>query len=855
MSEFRRHSWTARIVIGLAVLALSSLTCSKSESSAGDPKPAVAAKADEPCADCPPAGAAGSQAASGRRHLAKDARPKTRRTPEEMAQTGEKLGSVLAKLSEAAAEIPSETYEPQAVVDKAGSDIETLFAWVRDNTYLVPYRGSLRGPVGVLMDRLGNSLDRALLLHDLLTKAGHEARLARATLTEGQARDILDKAAAPPAEAETAAGPALSASDKEAIEGYASEYGLDAKVLFRAVDEEAARRERLARRASEGEKGILPSLLDLAAKHRTQSPGDETRRAIEDLRDHWWVRVESESGTVDLDPSRPDAAPGKAPAAAEETISPDGLDATIFHKFVLRLVTERWEAGRLEEQEVLRREFRPFEAAGRRMILSHAPADWPDMPDIMRRKDAPKRLHDTILKQKSWTPVLKFGDDEENGSGFNDAGRIQAKSGQKKRSGGPLGGLSGGLTGGLSGGAEKPADAEKSVLTAEWIEYEILSPGRPPRKVRREVFDLIGPSGRAASAVPRPRVDDAARMARSLALLGRTEILPLFSHVSEDYARYLADGHLLSGQEALLSFYDVEVMKKPEEVLDKLSEVDRFPAALYRVALARPVAGHFLDAPNILSLHSVFWEDGKGVLQRGAAIDIVDNAGAVRPALAEEAFRTRLAQGVRDSVRESVLSAPADGEDPLTRYYREAGRTAAGWLAASPADEGALDKADLPPDLVARLRDAMKEGNVVVFPKRAVLLDGRPVVRWWRIDPASGEALVFDERGWGQPMTSYVQKVERIMQLKGWVELGADILKCALTGVVAAFGNDEKMDTNAFLTCIQVILCNQLYSQFEDYCDLETNWTNFIIKQIAGYLAGEFCDLVSDDETWKGGSS
>jgi len=128
-------------------------------------------------------------------------------------------------------------------------------------------------------------------------------------------------------------------------------------------------------------------------------------------------------------------------------------------------------------------------------------------------------------------------------------------------------------------------------------------------------------------------------------------------------------------------------------------------------------------------------------------------------------------------------------------------------------------------------------------------------VRWWRVDPETGDALVFDERGWGQTMTGYVQKVERIMQLKGWVDLGADILKCALTGVIAAFGDDEKMDTNAFLTCIQVILCNQLYNQFEDYCDLETNWTNFILKQIAGYLAGEFCDLVSDDETWKGASS
>jgi hypothetical protein len=858
MNESRRRTSTAGIVAGLAVLMVLASYCSNSESRTGDPKPAVSAvaakpaTAEKPCADCPPAG---SQSAGGRRHLAGDARAKARRTPEEVAQTGEKLGGVLAKLAEASGEAPSETYDPQAIVDKVGSEVEPLFTWVRDNTWLVPYQGSLRGPAGVLMDRLGNSLDRALLLCDLLGRAGLDARLAHAALSEKQAREILDKAAAPPAPPAPRAAPPLTDADREAIKGYASEFGVDERALFKAVEDETARRTALAGRASRGEADILPGLLDLAAKHRTQNADAETRQAVEDLRDHWWVRVETDSGTADLDPSLPDAVPGKALTAAEGTTAPDGLDEGMIHRIVLRVVMERWEAGRSAEQEVLRREFRPSETAGRRMILSHAPADWPDMPDTLRRKDAPKRLHDAILKQKGWTPVLKVGDDEEKGSGFDAAGQLLAKGAKKKGGGGPLGGLGGGLMGGAAGGSETPAADEKSVLTAEWVEYEILSPGRPARTVRRELFDLVGPAGRAGSSVPRPQVDDAARMTRSLALLGRTEILPLYCRWSEDYARYLADGHLLAEQEALLSFYDVDTLKKPEEVLEKLSQLDRLPAALYQIARAGRVPGGYLASPNILSLHSIFWEDAKGVLQRGAAIDIVDNSGAVRPALAEEAFRTRLAQGVRDSVRESVLSAQAQGDDPLTRFYREAAKAGVGWLAAAPGDAGVLAKVELPPDLVARLREAMRDGDVVVFPKRAVVLDGRPVVRWWKFDPASGDALVLDERGWGQPMTSYVQKVERIMQLKGWVELGADILKCALTGVVAAFGNDPKMDTNAFLTCIQVILCNQLYNQFEDYCDLETNWTNFILKQIAGYLAGEFCDLVSDDETWKGASS
>ena len=40
----------------------------------------------------------------------------------------------------------------------------TTFRSVRSHTVWVPYRGLLRGATGVLMDRRGDSLDRAELL-------------------------------------------------------------------------------------------------------------------------------------------------------------------------------------------------------------------------------------------------------------------------------------------------------------------------------------------------------------------------------------------------------------------------------------------------------------------------------------------------------------------------------------------------------------------------------------------------------------------------------------------------------------------------------------------------------------------
>jgi transglutaminase-like putative cysteine protease len=79
------------------------------------------------------------------------------------------------------------TFDVNAVAAKVGNDPVKLFEWVRENTFFVPYRGVLRGPSGVLMDRVGNSLDRSLLLADLLRVSGQEVRLAHARLSSAQA--------------------------------------------------------------------------------------------------------------------------------------------------------------------------------------------------------------------------------------------------------------------------------------------------------------------------------------------------------------------------------------------------------------------------------------------------------------------------------------------------------------------------------------------------------------------------------------------------------------------------------------------------------------------------------------------
>ena len=838
-----------KIFIYLVALAVLSMSWPASGSREAETKAAVTPVASKPCASCPPAGSVGSQLKLARKQLGQPSRPGPRRKQEEMARTADELERIFAKLDEAAGEIPAETYDPQAIVDKVGPDAEPLFLWVRDNTFLIPYRGTLRGPVGVLMERRGNSLDRALLLLDLLAKAGHDAQLAHGTLTRERALEILDKAVPPPQEFFYPRLRPLPQSDKEALKGYAAEFGLDEKALAKVIEDEQGKRAGLARKISDRDKELVPKLLAAVEKYRKQDTEGEKNTLVEGVRDHWWVQYKGETGTVDLDPTLRDSPPGKSLTARTETKQVDDLPRSLHHSVIIRDMIERWKGGRLEKQEVLRYEFRPAELLGRRIVLAHATAGADGAKDVLGQKEPKKRLRDMILAQKEWTPVLKVGEEEVAKAGFDEAGKLLTKAAGKKETRSPLGGLAGAFGGGGTTAPAAGGEQQDTVLTAEWVEYEIHSPGLPARKIRRDIFDLIGPAARETAEVPRPRFDSASKMKRNLALLGRTEILPLFCQLSEDYVRHLADERLLAERETLLSFYVENTLNEPEEVLDKLGELDRLPAPLYRLAIARPDPENYIASPNIVSLHYLLREDGQGRLDRAMSLDIVDNRIAVAASKAGEAFRVRLAQGVRDSVRESVYATGQDGEDSLTRLYRESEKRKIGWLIPTGPGDGLLLESKLPGDLIVRLKQAMAEGHVVIVPREPVMIDGWPVIQWWKVNPKTGDTLILGEQGWGQAMTSYVQQVERIVQIKGWIELAADILRCLETGVIAAFGHNPEVGGNEFATCIQVILCNQLYNQFEDYCDLETNWTNFIIKQIAGYLAGEFCDaLMSDDE-------
>jgi hypothetical protein len=213
--------------------------------------------------------------------------------PQRRRRQAEEMERRLRAMEAAQHEIPRETFDPQAIVDKVGRDPNKLFAWVRDHTYWVPYQGALRGPTGVLMDRLGGTLDRAFLLAELVRLAGQEVRLVHAELTEAQARQLLTQLRPVPREMPPMASPPTHEAALKLVDKYAKEFQLDGVSIRKNLEKDWQASTRIREELGRRRVDQVPRLA--------QAVGKPTEKAVDAsvipaLRDHWWVQWRDRPG-------------------------------------------------------------------------------------------------------------------------------------------------------------------------------------------------------------------------------------------------------------------------------------------------------------------------------------------------------------------------------------------------------------------------------------------------------------------------------------------------------------------------------------------------------------------------------
>jgi hypothetical protein len=681
--------------------------------------------------------------------------------------------STCALLEDALPEIPRDTFAPEAIAEQAQGEPTRLFRWVRDNTWLAPYRGLLRSDAGVLMDRLGNSLDRAMLLHRLLELAGQEIRLARGSLSDEELRTLvlgrrpLTSGAFPEARENALMDETVSGAER-----LAREHGLDVPGLRGDLEEQAKMalilRDEARRRTASQTDALMALLGDIPEK---AGENDSLKIRNEAYRDHWWVQWKKDGHWVDLDPSLSGARPARPLTRALETMTAQELPESLKHRVEIRVIAEALEKGAVRETVLLERVFDSAEAAGKRIMLMHAPADWPADMHPLGGKLTPEKFRKALLEQREWIPVLLVGDRAYVQRGIAADGTVnespslgQAKPGEGIRS--KVGGFSSMLD--AIGGTPEPSPpsaARGAVFSALWIEYVVAVPGRSEERIRRALFDLIGPAARHAGTFPvRPAVTEAARLHRAEALCTATDISIFSARPSEAFVLHSFATSFLARRDLLRTVAGSAGSKEFGARLQEFGRSVAFPAvspcswlALLRNSWGREGSGVYMDLPLVLSHHSGIRFGSPSENVAFEAFDIVSNRAAVSPDGGAESFRARLEQGVLDTNAEAmllrdVLTFPDSGENTARAFERSL-RRGVPWVLISAPGDPLLKK--FPASVRARLYADLAAGNLVAVPRPQEAIEAGDFA-WWRIDPLTGDTLGIGPRGWGSEFIEYL---------------------------------------------------------------------------------------------------
>lgn len=667
------------------------------------------------------------------------------------------LARSLDAVQAALADLPRDSFDVEAILDDEGTEAQALYGWVQDRTTLVPYRGLLRGPRGVMMDRVGNGLDRSLVLYELLSAAGDEVRLARGQLDETTARRLLQDAAG-----RTVSPPASASASADALAGYAAAHGLDRTRLL----DEAARlselsmslQEELQQRVERQGDVLVDALAGVDRSRADEAARADEVRAVEATRDHWWVQLRQNGTWIDLDLEAGE--PGRALIEATSTVRPDGWaglardDPELAHTLSIQVVAECWHDGELDETVIL--DSGPLVAAGtldHPITLLHVPIGWPERGALTGADSAAVRTAAAAVT--SWVPMLQIGDRTVADLAFDSDCEFES-SGELTIPGAAVSDTVGGVTdlfGGLPGG-EPPNDASadqgpSAQLSAVWLQYERTSPGAPPRTVRRQLFDRLGPGVRAAAGDrPVPNGDD-----WPLALLGRTEIFIQAHGLTPSYVEHRLGTALEANRAVLLGL--ARAVEEGDDDADPGDLTGLPPSQLHALALLRrseAPSDLYIGSPNVHTFHTRPVAEGDA-LRLVQSFDIVANDVAVRPFVAVDAWRARLEQGLRDTNAETLLTGlPCDAGASSARVCEPrpnaADRLAGdpdGWILIDSLDGAGV--ADLP-TLPTGLADALDDGSLALL-----ATTGEPV--WWEIDPVTGTALGRDAAGWGNASVDY----------------------------------------------------------------------------------------------------
>lgn len=593
--------------------------------------------------------------------------------------------------------------DPVPYAAALGKDPQRIFEFVRDHVAFEVYAGCLRGPRGTLLAMAGNSVDRAALAASLLEKSGHKVRFAHGTLSEALARELVtsmwaERPRPAPVKANEEPSPALKKAMDTLVPAIHRDYNLIRDHLKRADNLPAA--------------DAGPTLASL----------------VKEAQPHYWVQMEKEGKWIDFDPSFADSAPGRNFAETKGVFNT--LPEKMYHQVEVRIRLEEYavllkgnDSVKPQGRVILSFKARAADLSGNDLLLAHQPEHWKGPAT-----DVTSAVSSAVKATGRIVPVVLSGQDKwVKGQPFR----------QKLPSATGLGGV-GALLGGDGTRSATP------VATAEWLEFEFLSPAGRKETVVREVFDVLGQAapGEGKKSLPSDEI--------------RTKV----AAGDVDLSRQVLGLYFTTGRIARANLRqevnDPFAEKGGATVLRPvLRRINACFAALSDELLARPGnpdKDFFRFYPDSPRLQIVDLNTHTGRLTLDLRRDQVRAVALQHP---EALFQTRIFRGVVEGTLERVLvesltahSRTKDAWKPIlstSSLFERARAEGIATVLISGQRIGPLK--ELPKTTQARIQHTLAKGLWVLAPERSITLGKTQRSAWWQINPQTGETIAVTDDG------------------------------------------------------------------------------------------------------------
>jgi len=628
----------------------------------------------------------------------------------------------------------------------AEGDWQDAFKFVRDAIRTEPSRFPLKTAEGVQWGRSGNSLEKALLLAHLLQDKGKTVEVAKGELDDAAAKTLLG-------------------------------------TIFPAA------------KAVSYKSGVPVS-----------TPAEDPV-LVSAVKRHFWVRMEDGDSWVDLDPSFPAAAPGKAFAPVEETYEPS--NEALSARVSIAIEYEEGDSG--EPQTVLSWDGMMGDVANRPLSLS------------------------VVTEYTKAAPEAKE-DKEEEAEG--------------------VGGLFGGLSG-QSSGKKKAAGVEvKAVFNAaltvagESLADGQVSAGKGPA-VRLSLKVKIESLGEVVSESERVLFKTTANEPDA-PLFQRHAILVTGNRVPaaawQDKLKVAADKDLLADVKTRVDEIreSVKAKKITRETLATSAELEEKLGPdlghLVNMIFASTSddqtekAGAALSVANWYAVPRILITSFSGREKTTeTTIDLrQDRVEAVSlPGQASRMTETFLSgRGVMESILEGKLLELLAGKPALTTavLMREAARKKIPVRMFSALEKDMLKKFGPPDDVIRRISSALDAGRIVVMPERGVAWEGRMRWGWWDIDPRTRETIGVLDTGLHQAMLDMtILETEGPLNSKMGMVIGAMVgaidTYWVLSALILKYGELTKaalLEAKSYMKDIQSVMCPGFEKKIEFSASITT---------------------------------